>query len=44
MRAANKKNKPGEGAKKVVAKGKAQIGGDWQLIGTDGKIISNKDF
>lgn len=29
MRAANAKKSPAEGAKKVVAKGKAHIGGDW---------------
>ena len=44
MRAANAKNSPAEGAKKVVAKGKAHIGGDWELIGTDGKNVSSKDF
>lgn len=36
MRAANTKKSPAEGAKKVVAKGKAHIGGDWELIGTNG--------
>jgi hypothetical protein len=29
MRVANSKKSPAEGAKKVVAKGKAHIGGDW---------------
>jgi protein SCO1/2 len=44
MRAANSKKSKAEGAKKVISKGKAHIGGDWQLIGTDGKPVSHKDF
>ena len=26
---------------KVTGVGKAQIGGDWELLGTDGKLFSN---
>jgi hypothetical protein len=42
---ANKKKKPESRATaKVTGVGKAQIGGDWQLISTDGKPLSNKDL
>jgi hypothetical protein len=42
---ANKKKKPeSKAAVKVKGVGKAQIGGPWELIGTDGKPFSNKDL
>lgn len=42
---ANKKKKPeARSASKVTGVGKAQIGGPWELIGTDGKPFSNKDL
>ena len=44
MRASNKKKTPADGAKKVIAKGKAHIGGDWELKGTNGQTITNKNF
>lgn len=42
---ANKKKKPESRATaKVTGVGKAQIGGPWELLGTDGKTFSNKDL
>jgi len=39
-----KKKKPENALAKITGVGKAQIGGDWKLIGTDGKPFSNKDL
>lgn len=44
MRADNKKKSSITGSTKVIAKGKAHIGGDWELTDTDGKPFSNKNL
>lgn len=42
---ANKKKKPeAKAAAKVTGVGKAHIGGDWELVDTNGKPFSNKDL
>ena len=41
----DKKKKPEQKAgSKVTGVGKAQIGGDWELISTEGKPFSNKEL
>lgn len=41
----NKKKKPGvQPSSNVSGVGKAQIGGDWELLGVDGKPFSSKDL
>jgi cytochrome oxidase Cu insertion factor (SCO1/SenC/PrrC family) len=45
IRANSKKKKSESKANtKVTGVGKAQIGGEWELIGTDGKPVSSKDL
>ena len=41
---ADKSKKTVNGAKKVIAKGKAHIGGDWKLTNTKGEQVSNQNF
>lgn len=42
---ANKKRKPESRANTpTTGVGKAHIGGDWELMSTDGKMVSNKDL
>lgn len=44
VRSNKKKKSESKAGSKVTAVGKAQIGGDWELIDTDGKPFSNKDL
>ena len=44
IRANKKKSPESRATAKVTGVGKAQIGGDWELLGTDGKPFSSKNL
>lgn len=44
IRANKKKSPESRATAKVTGVGKAQIGGEWELLGTDGKTFSSKNL